>query len=243
MSATKKNEAERETTVLGKKLLAEALGTFAITLAATSVDILYFTGHHVDDVSRWLARGFVAAIVVYAFSELSGAHADPAITFGFALRRVFALRLVVPYWIAQFAGAFAASGLLAALFGRAALALGASHPGPGFTPLQAALCEIVLTFILMLVIFLTARDKAEVGKQAALAVGFTVAACGFFAGPISGASMNPARSIAPQILGGSLSIAWIYAAGPMLGALAAVAVHWLLCGNPSDSEREAARGE
>lgn len=213
-----------------------------ITLTATCVDILYFTGHHVDYVSRWLARGFVTAVVVYAFSEVSGAHADPAVTLGFALRRVFSLFEVLPYWVAQFAGAFAASGLLAALFGAPALRLGASHPGPGFSSLEAMLCEIVLTFVLMLTILLTGREKAVVGKQAALAVGFFVAAAGLFAGPISGASMNPARSIAPQILGGSYDIVWVYAVGPIVGAAIAVLVHRLICGEPNPEERETAEG-
>jgi len=225
-----------------RKLSAEAIATFVITLAATSVDILYYTGHHIDYVSRWLARGFATAVVIYAFSDISGAHADPAITLGFALRRDLPVRFVLPYWIAQFAGAFLASALLMALFGRAALPLGASHPGISFSPLTAMLCEIVLTFILMLTILLTAREQASVGKQSALAVGLAVAACGFFAGPISGASMNPARSIAPQLLGGSYAISWIYVVGPCLGAALAVAAHWLLCGGPSPEERKAAEG-
>jgi len=225
-----------------KKLVAEAIGTFVIVLAATSVDILFYSGRVDDDVSRWLARGFVTAVVIYAFSDISGAHVNPAITVGFALRRVFSWTLVLPYWIAQFAGAFAASALLGALFGAAMLGLGASHPGPGFSPLVAVVCEVVLTFIIMIVILLTGRNKDGVGKQSALAVGLAVAACGLFAGPISGASMNPARSIAPQMLAGRTDISWIYAVGPLLGAAIAVGTHWWLCGDPTRSERETARG-
>jgi aquaporin Z len=225
-----------------QKLGAEAIGTFVITLTATSVDILFYTGHGVDDVSRWLARGFATAVAIYAFADISGAHIDPAITLAFALRRVFSPLLVVPYWLAQFAGAFAAAGLLMALFGRGSLPLGASHPGSGFTQVEAVLCEVVLTFIVMLTILLTGRNKAEVGKQSALAVGLAIAACGFFAGPISGASMNPARSIAPQILGGSYGIAWIYAVGPLAGSAIAVVIHRLLSGKPNTEERETAQG-
>lgn len=240
MSAMRTPRAEGERRSIGQKLAAEALGTFLITLTATCVDILYYTGHHVDDVSRWLARGFITAVVIYAFAEISGAHVDPAVTAGFALRRVFAPAMVLPYWMAQFLGAFAAAALLAALFGSHALPLGASHPGPGFGALTAMLCEVVLTFTVMITILMTGHEKAEVGKQSALAVGLAVAACGFFAGPISGASMNPARSIAPQILGGSYGIVWIYAVGPLLGAALAVIAHRAICGRPNPEERETA---
>ncbi|MGA8535024.1 MAG: aquaporin [Candidatus Tumulicola sp.] len=224
-----------------RKLVAEAIGTFIVTLAATCVDVLYYSTHEVDYVSRWLTRGFATAVVIFAFSEISGAHVDPAITLGFTLRRVFSPAMLVAYWIAQFAGSFAAAALLATLFGRA-IALGASHPGPSFTPLQAVGCEIVLTAIVMLTILITAKEKAAIGKEAALAVGLAVAACGFFGGPISGASMNPARSIAPQILTGQFGIVWIYAVGPLVGAALAVAIHRFLCGSPNRSERAAATG-
>lgn len=207
-----------------------------------SVDVLYYTTHQVDYVSRWLARGFATAAVIYAFSEISGAHVDPAITLGFTLRGDFPARRLAVYWVAQFAGSFAAAGLLLAAFG-ANIALGASHPGPTISPFEAAIAEVVLTAIVTLVILTTAKQKAIVGKEAALAVGFAVAACGFFAGPISGASMNPARSIAPQILSGQLGIVWIYAAGPLVGAGLAVVIHSLLCGAPNREEREAARGK
>jgi aquaporin Z len=235
------NERPNAATTL-QCLGAEVAGTFLVTLTATSVDILYYTGHHVDFVSRWLARGFATAVAIYAFGEISGAHIDPAVTIGFALRRIFEWRLVIPYVVAQFAGAFGAAALLAALFGRHALPLGASHPGHGFTQLEAVLCEVVLTFIVMLTILTTAHDKAKLGRQAAIAVGLSVATCGFLGGPISGASMNPARSIAPQILGGEIGISWIYAVGPILGAAIAVGVHRLLCGEPTPPEREAAKG-
>jgi aquaporin Z len=132
--------------------------------------------------------------------------------------------------------------LLQPVFGPS-LSFGASHPGPLFTPVEAALCEVVLTFALMLVILMTGQQQATVGKQAALAVGFTVAACGLAAGPISGASMNPARTIAPQILVGAYGNIWIYAVGPLVGSAIAVGVHALLSGPPKRGERKAARGQ
>lgn len=226
---------------LAAKLGAEGLGTFLITATAIAVDVFYFTGHHVDYVSRWLARGFVASAVVYAFSDLSGAHADPAVTIGFALRRLLPVSMSAAYIGAQFAGSFVAALLLAPLFG-ASLAFGASHPGPRFTAVEATMCEVVLTFALMLVILMTGQQQATVGKQAALAVGFTIAACGLVAGSISGASMNPARTIAPQILVGAYGNIWIYAVGPVVGSAIAVAVHALLSGPPTQGERKAARG-
>ncbi|MGA9945180.1 MAG: aquaporin [Candidatus Cybelea sp.] len=228
---------------IAQKLGAEAIGTFLVTATAIGVDIFYYSGEHVDFVSRWLARGFITAAAIYAFSETSGAHLNPAVTVGFALRRIFPLPMAFAYVAAQFAGSFVAAGLFLALFGPANLALGTSHPGSHFSQPIAAICEMVLTFAVMLVILMTAQEQAAVGKQAALAVGFVVAACGFAAGPISGASMNPARTIAPQLLAGELGNVWIYIAGPLIGAALAVGVHTLLSGPPSKGARKAATGK
>jgi aquaporin Z len=224
-----------------RRLGAEAAGTFLVTAAAMAVDLAFYQGHGADYVSRWLTRGFTAAVVIYAFSEISGAHVDPAITFGFWLRRVFPGRMLIAYVVAQFAGALAAGGLLYWLYGSAS-ALGASHPGPSFSAPTAFSCEVVLTTAVMLVILMTATQEAKIGKDAALAVGFSVAVCGFAAGPISGASMNPARSIAPQLLTGQFGSMWVYACGPLLGAAMAVAIARLLCGPPKPDERKAAQG-
>jgi aquaporin Z len=226
---------------LWQRLMAEAAGTFMLTVVAIGVDVLYFTGHHVDDVSRWLARGFIAAAAIFAFSAVSGAHLNPAVTFGFALRGVFPWPRAAAYAVAQFVGAFAAAGLAFALYGPL-LGLGASHPGPGFSTGVAVACEFVLTAMTMFVILATAREEAVVGKDAALAIGFTIAACGFCAGAISGSSMNPARTIAPQLLAGQFSLMWIYFAGPLAGAAAGVGLHWLTFGAPKKAERKTARG-
>ncbi len=227
---------------IGAKLAAEAIGTFMITAVAAGVDAMYYSGERVDDVSRWLARGFIAAVVIYAFGETSGAHADPAVTIGFMLRRVFPLGLGVAYIVAQFVGAFLAATLYLKFVGSSLLAVSSSHPGIHFSQLEAAVAETILTFALMLVILMTAQEQAVVGKQAALAVGLTISTCGFVAGAISGASMNPARTIAPEILSGSLANVWIYAVGPVLGAALAVAVHALLCGPPNPEEHKVAKG-
>ncbi|MBV8074154.1 MAG: aquaporin [Candidatus Eremiobacteraeota bacterium] len=233
---------ERDQSSLSQKLAAELAGTFFATLVPTAVDVLFYTGGHVDFVSRWLARGFVTVAMIYAFSEISGAHIDPAVSLGFAARRVFGVRLMLEYWAAQFAGAFAAAGLAFALWGNQ-IALGASHPGPEYSQTVAFVAEVVATFLLMTVILASTEHEATVGKNAAIAVGLTVATCGFFLGPISGASMNPARTLAPQILGGTANLAWIYALGPSLGALLAVVAAYLISGPPKRGEDQKAGGK
>jgi aquaporin Z len=181
------------------------MGTFFVTATAIGVDIFYYTGEHIDFASRWLARGFITAAAIYAFSEISGAHINPAVTVGFVLRRIF-------------------------------------PPAMAAGQVVATIAEAILTFAVMLVILMTAQEQPAVGKQAALAVGFVVAACGFAAGPISGASMNPARTIAPQLLAGTFGNIWIYVAGPLAGAALAVGAHSWLSGPPSKGARKAARG-
>ncbi|MBV8498075.1 MAG: aquaporin [Candidatus Eremiobacteraeota bacterium] len=227
---------------LPQKAGVEFLGTFFVTLVATGVDVGYYSGGHVDYVSRWLARGFITIAMIYAFSDISGAHIDPAVSLGFAVRRAMPTAQMLWYWLSQFAGGFAAAALAMALWSRE-LALGASHPGPQYTQFEAFVAEIVLTFLLMIVILTCAEEESVIGKQAALAVGLTVAACGFFAGPISGASMNPARSIPPQLLGGLSGLSWIYAAGPCVGAALAGGAMQFLSVRPRQGERKAGSGE
>jgi aquaporin Z len=227
---------------LAQKVGAEFLGTLFVTLVATGVDVLYFSKiGHVDYVSRWLARGFITTAMIYAFCGISGAHINPAVSLGFAVRRAMPVVQMLLYVVGQFAGGFAAALLVLALWGPSVV-LGASHPGPQFTQVEAALCEVTLTFLLLIVILTTAEEEAKVGRQAALAVGLTVAACGFFAGPISGASMNPARSIPPQLIGGAYDLVWIYAVGPCFGAVLAALAMACFVARPGEGERKAAKG-
>lgn len=179
--------------------------------------------------------------MIYTFGGISGAHIDPAISLGFALRKAMTLPQMLVYWVAQFAGGFAAAGLAWALW-KNLVVFGASHPGPQFTHFEAVVTEVILTFLLMLVVLATAEEKATVGAQAALAVGLTVAACGFFAGPISGASMNPARSLPPQIVGGAFGIMWIYVVGPFAGAALAAAGSMVCFPKNDRGVREAGKG-
>ncbi len=237
------NGGESRKWSLPEKVGAEILGTFFQTLAATVVDIAYFTGAgHVDYVSRWLARGFITTAMIYAFCAISGAHIDPAVSLAFAARRAMPVFQMLLYMGGQFAGGFIAAGLVFAFWGHS-IVLGASHPGPAFTNVQAFIAEVVLTFLLVVVILSTAEDEAKVGRQAAIAVGFTVAACGFFGGPISGASMNPARSIPPQIFGAAYNLIWVYAIGPCIGALLAALVMCCFAPRAGKGEHKAARGE
>jgi aquaporin Z len=237
----KQEDDEPRTHTMPQKLAAELIGTFFATLVPTAVDVLYYTGAHVDFVSRWLARGFITTAIIYALSEISGAHIDPAVSLGFYVRRVLPLGQTALYWIAQFGGGFAAAALAFALWGHD-IALGASHPGPEYSHPVAFMAEIIATFLVMMVILGTAEAEAKVGKQAALAVGFSVATCGFFAGAISGASMNPGRSIPPQIFGGQFDLIWIYFFAPCIGAVLAALAAFLLDGQPRHGERVAGRG-
>jgi aquaporin Z len=236
--------SERDYTAsIARRLTSEAFGTFLITATAIGVDAFYYTRGDIDYASRWLARGLATSAAIYAFSEASGAHLDPVVTIAFSIRGVFAAKEAALYIVAQFLGAFAASVAWLALAGRAALSLGASHPGSHFGSADAVITEAVCTFALVLTILMTAQNEGAVGKQAAVAVGFIVAACGFAAGPVSGASMNPARTLAPQILAGTTAnVWWIYVVGPLAGACVAVGAHTFLCGSPSRGLRKAARG-
>jgi aquaporin Z len=150
---------------------------------------------------------------------VSGAHLNPAVTLGFFLARRLPARAVLPYVLAQLLGAFAASGLLRCLFGTTAR-LGATLPaGPAA---QSFVLEAVLTALLMFVILCVATGSKEQGLMAGIAIGATVGLEAMFAGPVCGASMNPARSLAPAVVSGHLSSLWVYLAGPILGAALAV---------------------
>jgi MIP family channel proteins len=174
-----------------------------------------------------LVFGLVVAAMIYATGHLSGAHFNPAVTLGFVLARHFPLRRLVSYWLAQFLGAVAASGCLRLLFGDVAQ-VGATFPAGNGGAWQACGLEVVLTFFLMFVIMAVATDTRAVGQAAALAIGATVGLEALFAGPISGASMNPARSLAPALVSGSWTDQWVYVLGPVFGAaLGALVYRWL----------------
>jgi aquaporin Z len=202
------------------RLFAECLGTFCLVFAGTGAIIVnQTTGGTVTHVGIALTFGLVVMAMIYSFGDVSGAHLNPAVTLGFALSRRFATRDVPGYIFAQVLGAFAASGLLRGLF-PANDTLGATLPaGPVW---QSFVLEFVLTFILMLVILSVSVGPKERGIMAGIAVGGVVGLEAMFAGPISGASMNPARSFAPAVVSGYAGSVWVYLLAPVAGAALAV---------------------
>ncbi|MSP79025.1 MAG: MIP family channel protein [Dehalococcoidia bacterium] len=196
--------------------LAEAIGTFGLVFAgAGAVVIDTVTNGGVTHVGISLTFGLIIAAMIYATGHLSGAHFNPSVTLAFAIAGTFPWRQVPFYWAAQIIGAIAAALALRALFGNVA-GLGATLPAG--SAMQSFLLEIVLAFFLMFVIMAVATDARAVGAQAAIAIGATVALEAVFAGPISGASMNPARSFGPALISGAMAHQWIYWAGPIIGA-------------------------
>jgi len=214
---------------LGPALAAEALGTF----------ILVFAGCGAIVVGTLPASGVAAAfglaimVSIYAFGHVSGAHFNPAVTLAFAIGRHFPATRVVPYWLAQAAGAIAAAGVLRLTLGSVTSAVAR----PNGSDVQALTWEAVLTFILMIVIVAVATDTRAVGQGAAIAIGGAVALGSLVGGPISGAAMNPARALGPALVAGDLSNLWIYLVAPVLGAFGAVVSYRYLAGAPLDGGR------
>lgn len=226
-----------------RSLFAELLGTFALTLAAAGGEVIASVSHgEVSHAARAVAPALVVLALIYALGDCSGAHFNPAVTFAFSLRRDFPWRRLPGYWGAQIAGATLAALLLRTLFGNVAH-LGATHPMAGIGASAAFVMEIVLTCLLVVVILGTATRYTLVGPNAALAVGATIALCGLFAGPISGASMNPARSLGPALASGSPIRAGIYVAGPLIGSALASLLMAILHTKKDPKEEEAAEGD
>jgi aquaporin NIP len=203
----------------GRKLAAELLGTFGMVFAGCGAIVVERATGALGHSGVALTFGLVVLAMIHAFGDVSGAHLNPAVSVAFALARRFAWREVAPYAIAQTSGAFAAVLLLRVLF-PADAGLGATLPSGGAA--QSFILEIVLTFFLMLVILSVSEGAKEKGITAGIAIGSVVALEAMFAGPICGASMNPARSLAPALVGGHLEGLWIYLAAPAIGAALAV---------------------
>jgi aquaporin Z len=224
-----------------RRLLAELLGTFALTLVAAGGPVIAAaTATPANLPAQVVAPALLVMALIYCLGSLSGAHFNPVVTLAFCLRRDFPWRRLPGYWAVQFAGAVLAALLLRSLFGSVAH-LGATLPHHGHY--ASVVMETVLTFILLTVILATATNHRLVGHNAALAVAGTIALDGLFAAPISGASMNPARSFGPALLDRQMDSYWIYVAGPVAGALLAVAVAVLLRGGTSSDAVEAAQGQ
>jgi aquaporin Z len=233
---------ETSTPHVARQLMAEFVGTaFLVIVAAGGDTIDATTGGQIGHVARYLAPGLIVVAMIWSLSAVSGAHINPAVTLAFTLRGVFPPLKATGYWIVQFAGGVAGA-LVLRLFFASSVAKGVTHPGVGVTAWQAAAWEMVITTILVVVIISTAAEKAVVGRNAALAVGFTVACCGLFSSPLTGASMNPARSFGPQVAAQMWDGAWIYFLGPFAGAILATIICVVLHDRRS-GERQTAEGE
>lgn len=205
---------------------AEALGTFILVFAGTGAMIVNgLDGGIITHVGLAIVWGLVVMTVVYAFGDVSGAHVNPAVTVGFWLARRFPGRRVAPYIVSQCLGAILASLALSLLFADSS-GLGMTVPsGPA---IQSFVVEIILTFYLMFVILSVATGSKEKGVMAGCAIGAVVGLEALFAGPVSGASMNPARSLAPALAAMRLDDLWIYLTAPFIGSSLAVAAFHLV---------------
>ena len=224
MLSTKKiaehGAAEGKLQLKMKKLHAEFFGTFALVFAGTgAITINDVSGGAITHVGIALTFGFIVLAMIYAVGEVSGAHLNPAVTLGFWHAGRLPGAIVLPYIGAQLLGAFSASAILRVLF--------PEHPTLGLTrpagsELQSFVFELILTFILMNVILNVSTGAKEKGITAGIAVGSVIALEAMFAGPICGASMNPARSIAPAVVAGNIGSLWLYVVAPVAGAILAV---------------------
>ncbi len=205
-----------------KKYYAEIIGTFALVFcgcgAMTINEISNGSISHVGVAITW---GLIVMAMIYAFGEISGAHFNPAVTIGFAFAKKFSWKEVPKYIGAQAIGGIFACLLLWFLFPESQ-SLGETIPAHGFPPYKAAILEFLLTFFLMVVIINVSTGSKEIGTMAAIAVGGVILLEAMFAGPMTKASMNPIRSIAPAIFTGNFQFLWLYITAPILGAITAV---------------------
>ncbi len=225
-----------------RRILAEAWGTFLLVVVAAGAGVISArSGSTITLGMAVVAPALMVMAIIYFMGTVSGAHLNPAVTLAFALRRNFPWNRVPGYLVAQIVG-----GILAALFLRwmfgAAGSLGATVPGPHVSQAMALGMEILLTAGLVNTILGTSAGARNVGTSGAIAVGGYIALAGLWAAPISGSSMNPIRSFAPDLVRGNLSTTWIYVVGPVLGAMIGVLFEWILRGNPTSAGMRAAEG-
>jgi len=205
-----------------RKLASEFVGTFAVVFAGTGAIVINEVTHGtISHVGIALTFGLIVLAMIYAVGDVSGCHLNPAVSLAFSTVRRFEARLLLPYVVSQCLGALLGSVTLRILFPSCAL-LGSTQPaGP---ELQSLVLEFVLSFLLMFVIISVSTGSKEKGTLAGVAIGSVVAVEAMFAGPICGASMNPARSLAPALVSGHLEHLWIYLIAPVAGAMAGASV-------------------
>jgi aquaporin Z len=215
-----------------RRLFSELLGTFALVLVAAGGGILHAKGQ-ISLAAAVVAPGLMVMAIILFMGAVSGAHLNPGVSLAFALRGDFPWKRVPGYIIIQLAGATLAALFLRWVFGNVEH-LGATLPGPGYKNWQALLMEIVLTALLVSVILGTASAAQNVGAIAALGVGGYIALAGLWSAPVSGTSMNSARSFGPALVSGDWSSYWVYVVGPITGALIAVGFAYVLRGRGGD---------
>ncbi len=225
-----------------RRVFAEAWGTFLLVLVAAGGGVVAaVSGGRATLGMIVVAPGIMVMAIIYFMGSVSGAHLNPAVTLAFAVRRNFPWNRVPGYIVGQIVGGVCAALFLRSMFGTAG-ALGATLPGAGITSGRAVAMETVLTAGLVNTILGTASGARNIGTNGAIAVGGYIALAGLWAAPITGASMNPVRSLAPDLVRGDLSTTWIYLVGPIAGALIGVAFEWMLIGKPTAAGRIAAQG-
>jgi aquaporin Z len=225
-----------------RRLFAEVFGTFLLVLVAAGGAVVNAKSHGLVPLdARVVGPALMVMAIIYFMGTVSGAHLNPAVTISFALRGHFPWKRVPGYVIAELVGSVLAACFLRAVFGNIGN-LGVTAPGPGISGTTAMLIEVVLTMGLVSVILGTASGARNIGPNAALAVAGYVALAGLWAAPVSGASMNPARSLGPALVGGHWAAEWAYIVGPILGGAIAVGVAWVLRGPPSYAANLAAQG-
>jgi aquaporin Z len=226
-----------------RRLFAEAWGTFllVVVVAAGAAVVGAQTGGAISLGMKVVAPGIMVMAIIYFMGTVSGAHLNSAVTLAFAARGNFPWSRAPGYVTAQIIGGVAAAAFLRAMFGVQGL-LGATTPGARVSDVKALAMEVLLTAGLVSTILGTPSGARNIGSNGALAVGGYIALAGLWAAPISGASMNPVRSFAPDLIRGDLGTTWIYIAGPVLGAMIAVGFEWILKGKPTAAGALAARG-
>ena len=202
-----------------KKYLSEIIGTFSMIFCGCGAMVINdFTGGTITHPGVAITWGLIVMTMIYAFGDISGAHFNPAVTVGFAVAKKFRWKEVPKYIVAQFTGAIAASLLLLYLFPDSDL--GATIPT--IEPLKVFIIELLLSFFLMVVIINVSTGSKEIGPIAGIAVGSVILLEAMFAGPLTKASMNPIRSLAPALVSGNFTDLWVYLTAPFLGMLLAV---------------------
>jgi aquaporin Z len=221
-----------------RRLFSEVFGTFLLVLAAAGGGLLHGKGQ-ISLAAAVVAPALTVLAIILFMGAVSGAHLNPVVSVAFALRGDFPWRRVPFYVLGQLLGATLACLFLLAVFGNVEH-LGGTLPGPGYHAWQAFLMETALTVGLVSVVLGTASAAQNVGTIGALGVGGYIALAGLWAAPVSGVSMNPARSFGPALVSGDWSAYWVYVAGPLLGALFAVGCAWILRGPGGDAAARAA---